>query len=65
MTHHDELLAREGMVMVPREPTWQMCDAGVVAAGKGYMDHEKISTDDADNIYRAMLAVAALKGWKP
>lgn len=49
-------------VPVPREPTWQMCDAGVLAAGRGYMDHEKISSDDAEAIYHAMLAAAEQEG---
>lgn len=42
----------------PESVTWQMCDAGIAAAGKGYMNHDKISAEDAEIIFLAMLAAS-------
>jgi hypothetical protein len=48
----------EGWAMVPKEPTWEMNAAGSNAGGLGYRDVENISDDDAEDVYKAMLAAA-------
>ncbi len=55
---------KEGWVMVPREPTWQMQVAGrdAILAEDDDLD---LSTDDARAAYRAMLAAAQNGGDLP
>jgi len=36
------------------EPSWQMEDIGVEAAGKGYRDCDNLSSYEASNVFRSM-----------
>ena len=45
----------EGMVLVPREPTEAMCDAG----GEWmYNEYPSLEFNDSHSIYKAMLSIA-------